>query len=310
MNIIPQEMPAINFSTAELTVNGEDYGSWKYDFRPNENGARLENLTAEVKGISILDPSRAFWNYVGGVHSSGYEGIIHSKDLALALEQWGYASSIEGTDFEFTSNFSWPGSPVMVEMEIVEGNLQIRGGKGKFVQADSSTAALKLLGIFDFTKLARRFMLDFSDVIDEGYSFDKIKGEVGFDAGLVEVVESIVIESPGSNFKVGGTVNLLTSKLDGDVIVTLPVGKSLPWYAAYSAIATGPLVGAGVLLVQKVFESQINQMSSAKYLITGTIEDPDIQFSAIFNDTVRESKKTKKSVGGAEKESVGEEAGR
>jgi len=309
MDIIPQEMPAINFSTDELTISGEDYGSWKYDFRPNENGATLENLTAEVKGISILAPSRAFWNYADGVHSSGYEGIVKTGDLGSALEQWGYASSIEGSDFDFTSNFSWPGSPVMVELEIVEGILQIRGGEGKFVQADSSTTALKLLGIFDFTKLARRFMLDFSDVIDEGYSFDNIEGKVGFNAGIVAVAESIVIESPGSKFKVGGTVNLLTSELDGDVIVTLPIGKSLPWYAAYSAIAAGPLVGAGVLLVQKVFENQIDQMSSAKYLITGTIEDPDIQFSAIFNDTVRELKVTEKPVS-EEKESTGEEAGK
>jgi uncharacterized protein YhdP len=300
----------MNFSTDELTVSGDDYGSWKYNFQPNENGATLENLTAELRGISILDPSRAFWNYSDGVHSSGYEGIVHSKDLGSALEQWGYASSIEGSDFEFTSSFNWPGSPVVVEMEIVEGTLQIRGGKGRFLQADSGAGALKLLGIFDFTQLARRFMLDFSDVIDEGYSFDKVRGKVGFNAGFVEVVESIEIESPGSNFKVGGTVSLLTSELDGDVIVTLPVGKSLPWYAAYSAIATGPLVGAGVLLVQKVFENQIDQMSSAKYLIRGTIEEPDIQFSTMFNDTVRETKSTRKSVGEAEKESVEEEAGK
>ena len=34
--------------------------------------------------------------------------------------------------------------------------------------------------------------------------------------------------------------------IDYDLVVTLPLNKNLPWYAAHSAIATGPLVGAGV----------------------------------------------------------------
>ena len=43
------------------------------------------------------------------------------------------------------------------------------------------------------------------------------------------------------------------------------------------------------MLAQKVFENQINQMSSAKYKISGSIEEPEIQFVTIFNDTVREA---------------------
>ena len=84
-------------------------------------------------------------------------------------------------------------------------------------------------------------------------------------------------------------MHLATRTLDNDMIVTLPVGRTLPWYAAYSAVATGPLAGIGVMLAQKVFKNQINQMSSAKYKISGSIEEPDIQFVTIFNNTVRET---------------------
>ena len=89
--------------------------------------------------------------------------------------------------------------------------------------------------------------------------------------------------------KVGGNVDINTKTLDNDMIVTLPVSRNLPWYAAYSAIATGPLIGAGVWLAQKVFETQIDQMSSAKYKITGTVDAPVIEFVSIFSDSVRET---------------------
>lgn len=287
--IIPQEMPAVDFVIDELLIYGEDYGKWAFEFRPNKSGASFENLTAEVKGMSIVDPSHAYWFYSDGVHSSRYKGVSNTGDLGKVLEQWGYASSVEGSDFSFSSNLSWPGSPAMVALEKVKGTLRIRGGKGRFVHVDSGTAPLKLLGIFDPSQLTRRLRGDFSDVVEKGYSFSKIRGEVAFDAGIVRVTDTITIEGTGSRFKVGAEVNLVTSELSGDFVVTLPVGKNLPWYAAYSAIVTGPLVGAGVLLAQKMLEDEIDQMSSAKYKITGSIDNPTITFESLFDDSVWEA---------------------
>ena len=43
------------------------------------------------------------------------------------------------------------------------------------------------------------------------------------------------------------------------------------------------------MLAQRVFQDQIDQISSARYKITGTIEQPNIEFVAIFDDNVRES---------------------
>jgi uncharacterized protein YhdP len=83
-------------------------------------------------------------------------------------------------------------------------------------------------------------------------------------------------------------VSLVTQEIDSDMIVTLPLSQNLPWYAAYSAIVTGPLVGAGVWVAQKVFEKQIDQFSSAKYKVSGTVEEPVVEFVSIFNDTVRD----------------------
>ena len=294
----PGEIVAVDFSTRELAVDGVNYGSWKFDFRPGEKGATFENLTAEVKGMSIVDPSRVHWGFENGVHSSTFDGVAQTNDLGSSLKQWGFASSIEGEDFRFASTVNWAGSPAMVDLDRVAGPVHITGNKGRFVQAESGAAALKLLGIFDFNQLAKRFRFDFSDVVDEGYAFDELEGTVVFGEGKFDISEPILISGPGSNFKVGGTVDLVSGKLDNDMIVTLPVGKNLPWYAAYSAIFTGPLAGATVYIAQKVFENQIDQMSSAKYQIGGTIDDPDIQFISIFDDKVRKTENAEASSGG------------
>ncbi|NQV66530.1 MAG: hypothetical protein HQ497_14310, partial [SAR86 cluster bacterium] len=168
----------------------------------------------------------------------------------------------------------------------IEGRISIDAQSGRFVQAETSTGALKLLGVFDFASLARRFRFDFSDIVNEGFSFNKISGAARFNNGIVDVLEPITIEGASSIFRVGGEMNIKTGELDNDLIVTLPVGRNLPWYAAYSALAN-PLVGAGVFIAQKIFEEQINKMTSAKYKVSGTMDVPVIEFVSIFNDSVR-----------------------
>ncbi|MDZ7686847.1 MAG: AsmA-like C-terminal region-containing protein [Gammaproteobacteria bacterium] len=239
--------------------------------------------------MTLTGTSQVEWDTSGEAQRSRYSGDIVISDLSSAFRQWGLASSVEGKDLKLKASLSWDGSPAMVDLYNATGSVEILEGSGRFVQAESGTGALRVLGIFDFASLARRFRFDFSDVVSSGFSFSELRGRVRLDKGMLRVVDPIVIVGSGSTFKVGGTVDLETTELDNDMIVTLPVSRNLPWYAAYSAIATGPLVGAGVWLAQKVFENQIDQMSSAKYKIEGTIDEPQVEFVSIFSDTVRES---------------------
>lgn len=294
----PRDLGPVGFSTDELSFGEEQYGTWAFDLVPTREGAILENINARTRGLVIEPDARVDW-YLTDAPRSRFRGKVAIPDLALALKQWGYASSIVGEDFLMEVDFRWPGSPAAVDIGVVSGELRIETGKGRFVQAESASA-LKLLGIFDFAQIARRFRFDFSDVVQKGWSFNDMRGVVAFDGGTVSVQEQIVIEGSSGTFKVGGTVDLIQETLDNDMIVTLPVTQNLPWYAAYSAIATGPLVGAGVMIAQKVFGSQIDQMTSTKYRVTGTVEEPKIEFVSIFNDSVRESPPDESTVDEAE----------
>lgn len=287
-DVNPIEVAAVDLSTEQLLLDGEDFGRWSFKYRTTEQGGRFEDLAVSALGMQIAAGSLGEWRYKNGQHDSRFAGDIMIDDLAEAQRNFGFASSIEGEGLKLTADVSWGGSPAMVDIEKISGEVGILEGSGRFVQAESG-GALKLLGIFDFASLARRFRLDFSDVIDDGFEFTDIQGVISFDEGEVVVHEPIVIHGSSGKFTVGGGMNLVSNTLDNDMVVTLPVGRTLPWYAAYSAIATGPLAGAGVMLAQKVFENQIDQMSSAKYKISGSIEEPDIQFVTIFNDTVREA---------------------
>lgn len=288
LDVSPNDIPNADFSTALLLIDGEDYGSWSFEFRNQQDEPNFRNLSANTMGLEIAPGSSVNWRETAQGHESEFVGEIEINDLATTLRSFGFASSIEGEDLEMTAALAWGGSPAMIEFLQVSGTVELREGSGRFVQAETG-GALKLLGVFDFASLSRRFRLDFSDVVDKGLEFSDISGVVGFEKGRLNIKDPIVVDGSSGKFTVAGTVDLNSRVLDNDMIVTLPVSNTLPWYAAYSAIATGPLVGAGVILAQRIFEDQINQMSSAKYKIGGTIEEPDIEFVSIFSDSVREA---------------------
>ena len=284
--VTAEDFVPLRFETGNLSYDGEDFGRWSFDLNPVDGAIEFSNVRAELRGMSVQEGAKISW-LPGGPGTSRFEGEILVANLAETLEAWGYAASIEGHEFMFKTDLSWSGSPTMIDTLNVDGDVALTSGHGRFVQAESAEA-LKLLGIFDFTSLARRFRLDFSEVVSDGMSFSGIGGVTRVDDGHVQIVEPIVIDASGSTFMVGGSVDLHSETLDNDMIVTLPLSKNLPWYAAYSTIATGPIAGAGVLLFQQIFSDQLDTISSSKFRITGTIDEPIVEFDSIFDRRVRQ----------------------
>lgn len=294
-DVDPSEIGDVDFETRQLLLAEEDYGAWSFKYRAMNNGARFEDLTASTMGVRIIEGAQAEWLSTADGYQSGFRGEIQVDDLSETLTRFGLASSIEGEGLKLRLDSTWQGSPAMVDFLKLDGLVTIHEGKGRFVQADTG-GALKLLGVFDFASLARRFRLDFADLVEKGFEFTDINGSALMNQGILEVKDPIVIIGTSGQFTLGGVIDMNVGTIDNDLVVTLPVGRALPWYAAYSAIATGPLAGAGVYLAQRIFANQISQMSSAKYKISGTVESPNIEFVSIFSDEVREAGKPEDSV--------------
>jgi hypothetical protein len=70
--------------------------------------------------------------------------------------------------------------------------------------------------------------------------------------------------------------------LDGELVATLPVANNLPWVAALTASLP---IAAGVFVVSKLLQKQVDRLSSAVYSITGSWDDPQVKFEHIFDSS-------------------------
>ena len=271
-------VPAADVTIARVLVGDDPYGTWQFGIRPDDSVIRLTGLVGDIKGIHIEAVDDLVW--AAETDTSYFDGRLTAGDLSLVLPQWGYAPSVESTTVDIEAAVGWPGSPLNFELDALTGSIRMAIDTGRFVDIDDAAGA-KILALLNFANITRRLQLDFSDVFDKGIGFDHVRANGELDEGVLSFTEPMEIRGPGSDFRINGTVDLADGTLNNEMIVTLPLSSSLPWYAVWIA-ATEPVTAVGVLVGRELFKEQIKTLSSAKYRITGTIEEPNPEFVDIF----------------------------
>ena len=272
------DVPAADVTIGRALIGDDDYGSWAFGIRPDDGVIRLTDLAGDIKGIRIEAADDLVW--AKETDTSRFDGRLAADDLALVLPQWGYAPNVESAGVDIGAAVRWPGSPLNFELGELSGSMRMAIDTGRFIDIDEAAGA-RILALLNFAKIARRLQLDFSDVVDRGIDFDYVRANGELDAGVLSFTEPMEIHGPGSDFRINGTVDLADGTLNNEMIVTLPLSSSLPWYAVWLA-TTEPVTAVGVMVGREIFKEQIKTLSSAKYRITGTIEEPNPEFVDIF----------------------------
>jgi hypothetical protein len=220
---------------------------------------------------------------IGGSRSEEFHVLADSGEDAIAwCEADGYAANVETESAELSGTFRWAGSPAAFSLLALEGEARARADTGRFLEVESGGGAQLILSLLNFTTFAKRISLDFSDVIGRGVSFDRLRGTFTLDHGRLAFIEPLDIDGTGLKLRISGGIDLNDRQLDHEMIVTLPVSRGLPWYAAYVGLAN-PIAGIGVLVGERVLRKPLEQFSSAKYRITGTMDSPQVSLVSVFD---------------------------
>ena len=278
------KLPEANVTIDTLTIGEDDFGSWMFTIRNRDDGVSFGDLSANLKGTAITAPEGVFWSRAD--NRSRMQATLTMENLADVLPLWDYASSVESETASLVVDASWPGSPLNVEINGLRGGVVFKATNGSFLEIAPNSSAQRILSLLNFSTITKRLNFDFSDVVGKGVSFDTIDANTRFDEGTMVFVDPMEVKGSGSDFSIGGRVNFKDDLIAADMIVTLPVSESLPWYAAYVALAN-PLLGLGVLVGQQVLKQPLRQLSSARYEITGSLSDPQVNFVEMFGTKIQ-----------------------
>ncbi|MBB1073487.1 hypothetical protein HUU62_03570 [Rhodoferax sp. 4810] len=261
----PRSWPAVTLSIGQLQWGELALGSAALQLVPDPLGIRLQALRVDGRWLTLSGTGS--WTD----ESTRLNVHLSCADSGAVLKQLAIYQGLERGVLEATARLEWAAAPAEVTLAQVGGQIWFELGGGQLLNVEPGVG--RMLGILNVNAILRRVTLDFSDVIADGLSFDRVSGQVQLERGRARL-NPIQLLSPTADVRITGTTNLVRASVDHLVEITPKIGSGV---ALASAVAGGPLVGAAVYLVDKAAGGAVDRLSSYQYRVTGDWKQPTLQ---------------------------------
>jgi uncharacterized protein (TIGR02099 family) len=295
VNIDPRTLPKMKFTTDDFSIGSLPYGRWQFTLDASEKGAELTDLAFDFRGLRLgldevtedtedegSEPTSLrphfLWLYDGVNHRSELQGLLYADNMADVLSANGLTAVFESSDAVFTADIQWPGSPAFFAASGLSGELDMEIRDGRFFQDANGNGALKLISIINLDAIMRRLRIS-DDLLNRGLAYDEISARFSLKDGLVDIKDRLVISGPSSLYQITGGLDLGQETISGELYVTLPVSRNIPWIGLLTANI--PLA-VGAYLFDRVFGDQVNSLTSAVYTLEGPWEGLEPKFKQAF----------------------------
>lgn len=268
----PADLPALDLEVQQLRFHALDLGQVSLTTHPISTGMAVDALQVNADWLRFRAVGE--WTQQANQDASRFRIEMLGGDLGKMLAAFGYAGSVEGGETKGEIDANWPGTPTEFSLAELEGSLRADVGQGRLLNVE--TGAGRVFGLLSLQGLRRRLSLDFSDVFEKGFGFDRIQGKFSLLDGDA-YTNDLVIEGPAAHIEVSGRTGLANQDYDQLVTVIPHVQSTLP---LAGAIAGGPVVGAALLLADKLFEQQLDglgRLARHQYSVTGSWDNPEFQ---------------------------------
>ncbi|MFT7286606.1 MAG: hypothetical protein ACI87W_000714 [Halieaceae bacterium] len=273
-------LPSMRVDILELRDDGQDLGTLGFDLdmQQPDGGVYARAIEGTLWGLRLDSelPGMLGWFAEGDNERSVLELDTAFADLGSVLEAAGYAPTLESESGKASLRLAWPAAPTGFALQRAEGSISLSATDGRLL--DNPAGALAMVSFLNFAEILRGLSL--SHMFESGIPFVTADTEIRLHRGILEIV-SLHVDGAASEFAFNGLSNLATGSIDGELAVTLPVANNLPWVAA---LAGGLPIAAGVFVVSKVLQKQVNRMASAVYGISGAVDNPTVEFRRLFDD--------------------------
>ena len=283
LNYLPSDVPDLSLQINKLIWNQRDLGNWRAEVRVEDGVLSATDLVGQMPGATLNGD--LLWTRVQAKHRTDFNGSIRTGNLADVLTTWGYAPVLTTRDGKLDVTTFWQGSPAHFDFKRLQGDISLKFNQGAILDVPEYEG-VKLIGLLNFTRVLNRIAFDFSDLLRTGITFDTIAGELLFDRGFARVGEKLVIDGSATKFRFNGDADLLSDELDVDMTLTVPLSSTFPLVALLAGVS--PQAAAAIYVTERVFNNQLERLSSARMHITGSFEAPDTRFYRVGSGRVAE----------------------
>ncbi len=265
----PESLPPLDWKIKKLLWDDWLFTDVILQTNWHEHGMLINRYS--LKGPAMTFDARGTWlTSWRGAHETVLNGNITSSNFGDTLTGLGFERSIDRSQYKATFDARWPAEPYAFSWANMKGKTSFEMENGEILEADPGTGG-RLLGLLNIFKLTNRLTFDFDDVTREGFSFDTIRGDFEFVNGDGSL-KNFDVTAPAADINMFGSVGLI--KRDYGLLMRVKPHTDTLTFAG-GVLLGGVVVGAGLALIQKVFD--LGVIGHNVYSITGSWDDPKIE---------------------------------
>jgi uncharacterized protein (TIGR02099 family) len=276
----PGDIPSLDLEVKNFYYGTKPFGSISLSTSTGKNFLQIVHL--RVKSGETRLVARGRWQESPGGHQqTTLSGNVRSENIGTALHTWQVTDSVVGGHGRAAFALSWPSMAYDFSFAALNGSFSLSFEKGRIVNISDSKAAEmgigRILNLLSLQSIPRRLTLDFSDLLQKGFPFDVMKGELTMRNGQA-FTENSYLNGPIAKVAIKGRIGMASKDYDLLMMTTPYLTSSLPIAAT---LIGGPIAGAAAWLGSKVLSGVVNKITMRTYKVTGPWDTPLIvPFSA------------------------------
>lgn len=269
----PRRLPALDVLIRQFQWGDLDLGEFRLNSHRDSRGLQIEQVSTKRRGLELNGSGQ--WQWIDSQPRSEMRLRLATDNLGQTLKAAGFDIALQRGQAVIEMDGKWPGSPIDLSLQRVEGNLELVATDG--VIPEAGPGAGRVLGLISLNSIPRRLRLDFSDVFGEGLAFDRVAGRFELSGGIAST-DDLRIDAPAAEIRMRGRTDLEERTYDQTMIVRPGVGSALP---VIGALAGGPVGAAAGAALQQIFSKPLGGISEVRYSVTGSWQDPVMEPVAV-----------------------------
>jgi len=279
MEAPPSTMPALDIQIEELVLRGKALGRVEIeasnpDVRSPRSGSRewqLQKFNVSVPEASLRASGRWTAPADNRPRRTELQFRLDVQDAGALLTRIGTPGALRAGAGHLEGQIGWSGSPMALHYPTLQGQFQVKMGRGQFLKADPGVA--KLLGVLSLQGLPRRLLLDFRDVFYEGFAFDSVQGDVQIQQGIAST-HNLQIEGVNAVVKMDGSADIAreTQQLRVLILPQLNAGGA----SVVAGLTINPVVGLTAYLAQWLLSRPLSKASIQEFMVDGSWSEPRV----------------------------------
>lgn len=274
---IAQDWPTVDLVVEDFRVGERVWGRLEVQASPVAATRSWEILRVAISNPDAELTGQGQWAMIGTARGprrsrTTLDVALSIKNGGALLTRSGYPKVVRDTNGKIEGRLNWPGSPLDFAGTVLNGNLSLNLQQGQFLKAEPGLA--RLVGVLNLQSLPRRIKLDFRDVFSEGFTYERIRGDLQFTNGAAST-QNLRIIGVQASVLLEGAADIRSETQDLRVLVLPEINAGLA-SLGYAALVN-PAVGLGAFVAQYILRNPVRELLSYEYRVTGGWDDPKVE---------------------------------